>query len=257
MTNKLLTIPFSHYCEKARWALDRCGVAYREEGHLPLLHYVANRRAGAGRTVPAFVHAGGVIPDSTEIIAFADAARPGTLLPTDAGVRSDALALEDDFDRHLGPATRRWAYAQIFPRKDLDAFFTHGSPAWEQRALRLARPLAVAFLRRSLKIDDAGVARSRAKIDDTLDKVSELLRDGRRYLVGDRFTVADLSFAALASPILWAPEHPHPMPPVTELTPDAHDLVMGWRATRAGRHALRMYTEERRPSPATHRTAQA
>ena len=30
----LITIPISHYCEKARWALDRAGVAYRERAHL-------------------------------------------------------------------------------------------------------------------------------------------------------------------------------------------------------------------------------
>ena len=34
----LITICFSHFNEKARWALDRFGVAYRESGYLPLLH---------------------------------------------------------------------------------------------------------------------------------------------------------------------------------------------------------------------------
>ncbi|MCW3023116.1 MAG: Glutathione S-transferase family protein, partial [Conexibacter sp.] len=33
----LVTIPISHYCEKARWALDRAGVAYEERRHLPAL----------------------------------------------------------------------------------------------------------------------------------------------------------------------------------------------------------------------------
>ena len=31
---RLLTIPISHYCEKARWALERAGLAYREERHV-------------------------------------------------------------------------------------------------------------------------------------------------------------------------------------------------------------------------------
>ena len=30
---RLVTIPISHYCEKARWALERAGIAYREERH--------------------------------------------------------------------------------------------------------------------------------------------------------------------------------------------------------------------------------
>ena len=47
----LVTIPFSHYCEKARWALDRAGLAYEERAHLPLAHYLPARRAGGGKTV--------------------------------------------------------------------------------------------------------------------------------------------------------------------------------------------------------------
>jgi glutathione S-transferase len=30
MTIRLLTIPISHYCEKARWGLERLGLAYHE-----------------------------------------------------------------------------------------------------------------------------------------------------------------------------------------------------------------------------------
>src|SRR5262249_52617975 len=35
---ELITIRFSHYNEKARWALDRFGVVYTERAHLPLIH---------------------------------------------------------------------------------------------------------------------------------------------------------------------------------------------------------------------------
>ena len=52
---RLITIPISHYCEKARWALDRAGIAYREERHVQLVHRVAARRAGGGSTVPVLV----------------------------------------------------------------------------------------------------------------------------------------------------------------------------------------------------------
>ena len=45
---RLITIPFSHYCEKARWALDYCGVPYTEDAHLPGLHIRPTRRAGGG-----------------------------------------------------------------------------------------------------------------------------------------------------------------------------------------------------------------
>jgi glutathione S-transferase len=38
--NRLVTIPISHYCEKARWVLDRAGVPYMkcvstQQGFMP------------------------------------------------------------------------------------------------------------------------------------------------------------------------------------------------------------------------------
>ncbi len=55
MTARLVTIPISHFCEKARWALDRAGVEYVEHPHLQPVHVVAARLAGGGRTVPVLV----------------------------------------------------------------------------------------------------------------------------------------------------------------------------------------------------------
>jgi glutathione S-transferase len=245
MTARLVTIPFSHYCEKARWALDRAGIAYEEDGHLPLFHYLATVRARAGRTVPVLVTGDQVVADSTDIVAFADDHRPGSLLPPDPQ-RGEALALEDDFDRQLGPATRRWAYFHLMPRREAIEIMASVVPRWEFAALRVTRPLAFGFLRRGLKIDPEGVERSRAKIDDTFARVGDLLRDGRRYLTGDRFTVADLTFAALATPVLVPAEHPMPMPGIEMFPPEARGQIDRWRTSAAGKHALRMYADHRR-----------
>lgn len=243
MPATLITIPFSHYCEKARWALERCGVRYEEDGHLPIFHYLANRRAGAGRTVPVVRDGATLLTDSSDIVAWADAQKPGALIPTGPS-RAEALALEDEYDRQLGPATRRWAYFHLLPRKDLDHVVTRGVPAWQVRSLKLARPLAVAMLRRGLKIDAAGAERSRAKIDDVFAAVGQRLADGRRYLTGDRFTIADLTFASLASPVLVPREHPFGLPQPDEL-PTARAQIEAWRATTAGQFALRLYADHR------------
>lgn len=245
MAARLITIPFSHYCEKARWALERCGVAYEEDGHLPLFHYIANRFAGANRTVPVVIAGDTRITDSTQIIAWADEQRPGTLLPIDPEARAEALALEDELDNQLGPATRRWAYYHLLPRKDLDHIITRGVPRWQKVALKLTRPVAVGLLKRGLKIDAAGAERSRAKIEETFYLLGELLADGRRYLVGDRFSVADLTFAALASPIVLPRDHPFGLPTPEEFPPAAREQIETWRASRAGKFALQIYADHR------------
>ncbi|HEU0032261.1 MAG TPA: glutathione S-transferase family protein [Kofleriaceae bacterium] len=245
MTARLITIPFSHFCEKARWALELCGVPYEEDPHLPIFAYLATKRAGATRTVPVLVDGDTIVKDSTDIIAWADAHRPATLLPADGVDRSDALALEDDFDRHLGPATRRWAYFHMVDRKDLVRFLLRDVPRWEAVGFRATRPLAVAFLKRGLKIDAAGAERSRTKIDETFHNVGSLLGDGRRYLLGDRFTVADLTFAALAAPVLFPPEYGVALPSPDELPGPARAQVETWRRSPPGQFALRLYAEHR------------
>jgi glutathione S-transferase len=242
---RLITISFSHFCEKARWALDRVGVSYTEDPHVPILHYLPARRAGGSRTVPVLVDGETVIADSTDIIAWADARDPGALLPADPVDRAAALQLEDDFDARLGPATRRWMYFQVLPRRDLEPLLLRGVPRWERATIAVTRPLALRLLARSLKVDAAGAERSRRKIDDAFERVGALVADGRRYLVGNRFSVADLTFAALAAPILLPPAYGAALPPLDSFAGEPRDRLLAWRASPAGQFALRIYETER------------
>ena len=69
---RLITIGFSHFCEKARWALDRTALEYSEDDHVPLFHWRASFGAGGTRTVPVLVTPGRVLKDSNEILRFAE-----------------------------------------------------------------------------------------------------------------------------------------------------------------------------------------
>ena len=245
MATRLITIPFSHYCEKARWALDRCDVPYEEDGHLPLFHYIPARFAGGGRTVPILVEGKTVIADSTGIVAWADDKRPTALYPANAADKTDALALEDDFDTHLGPAARRWAYFHMLPRNDLDHYVTKDVPRWEKLLLKISRPIAIGFLRGSLQVTPDGAERSRVKIEDTFARIAQHLADGRRFLIGDQFSVADLTFAALAAPILLPSPHPTEFPPLSEYSDQARAQITKWRESPAGELGLRLYRDHR------------
>jgi glutathione S-transferase len=65
---RLITIPMSHYCEKARWGLDHAGLAWREEAHLQVFHYRAVRRYTSSGMVPVLVDGEHAIADSTAIL---------------------------------------------------------------------------------------------------------------------------------------------------------------------------------------------
>ena len=81
---------------------------------------------------------------------------------------------------------------------------------------------------------------------EELDHVAELLSDGRPYLCGERFTAADLTFAALCAPVLMPPGYGVPLPQPEILAEDTARLVRRAREHPAGAHALRMYAEHRR-----------
>ena len=71
---RLITIPISHYCEKARWALERAGIPYREEPHVQGLHRWSTRGGpAAASTVPVLVTPEGAIGESEQILEWVDA----------------------------------------------------------------------------------------------------------------------------------------------------------------------------------------
>jgi glutathione S-transferase len=83
------------------------------------------------------------------------------------------------------------------------------------------------------------------KIEDTFSRIAQHLADGRRYLIGDQFSVADLTFAALAAVILLPRPHPTEMPPLEEFPDEPRAQIEKWRATPAGEFGLRMYRDHR------------
>lgn len=71
---ELYLFPISHYCEKARWALDHHGIAHRVRDLAPGPHGLVLRRMGArGSTVPVLLVEGALIQGSAAIVDWADA----------------------------------------------------------------------------------------------------------------------------------------------------------------------------------------
>ena len=248
MTWTLVTIPISHYCDKARWALDRAGIAYTEDGHVPMLHYPAARRAKGRRTVPILLHDHGVAADSTDILHLVDARLPAErkLFPEEPELRAKVVEWEELFDRSLGPAARRWAYFHLLTDPKLSAeILAVGTPRHEVALVRLAFPVFAGLLRRGLNITPQKAAQSLEKVQSLFAEVSSQLADGRPYLCGDRFTAADLTFASLASPMLLPDNHPMVKADYKRVPPAMLKEIEALRATPAGRHVMRLYRDER------------
>jgi glutathione S-transferase len=245
----LVTIPISHFCEKARWALERAGLDYEERPHIQIVHQLAARRAGGGRTAPVLATPEGVYADSRAILRYADEhlPAPARLYPADRLERKEVLALEDRFDTIIGVEGRRWLYHEVF--KDTAPFTPFnltGVPAWERRLFPFVLAPAKLYINRYLDIDDATAARALERVDEELDAVAELLADGRRYLAGDRFSAADLAFAALCAPLVVPVEYGTPLPQPAIMPAAMAARVEAWREHPAGRFATRLFAEQRR-----------
>ncbi|HET6584008.1 MAG TPA: glutathione S-transferase family protein [Nannocystaceae bacterium] len=256
----LITIPFSHYNEKARWALQRFGVPFRERAYMPVLHFapvmIATRfgrdgkadRASTRFSTPLLVtDEGERICDSTDIVRwvcdrYADA--DTTLVPDD-----EVLQVERELGEKLGPHARRVAYGLNFSDRKVGATLARRLVGPTQAFVwRVMQPVFLKGIFRALQVDPA-------RVDRSIDVVRSLFAEfgdriaGRRYLVGDRFTVADLAFAALAAPAIMptrAEGYAGDLPELDQLPPRAAALARELRATTAGRYALRIFAEERR-----------
>ncbi len=245
---RLITIPISHYCEKARWALERAGIPFSEEPHVQGVHRIAARRASGGVTVPVLLGEGLVLRDSREIIAWADerAPAPLRLLPSDAAERAEVQRLCARFDRVLGPAGRRLIYVHMFGQRELALEINnHGVPAWEDRLARRGWPLLQRLISGVLGIRPGIEQADERTVFAELDAVAELLADGRPYLLGERLTAADVTFAAMTAPVTVPPEYGVPLPLPEQLSPATAELVRRAREHPAGSFALAVFARHR------------
>lgn len=243
---RLITVQVSHFCEKARWVLDRAGIAYVEEPHLQGPNVIAALRAGGSRRVPVLVAPdGAVLPSSDAIARWCDAqlGEPDRLIPG-GPFGEQARALEDDLGQRLGPAARTWAYGAIRPlHADYDEAWVGRLPSAEQAALRLGRHAVDRAVRLRFRVSRAGVTRAWQEIEAVFDDVGGLLkRSGGKHLLGDRLTIADITFAALAAPVLVPPQTAGTLPALEAMPEPVQTSVERLREHPAGAYAMELWT---------------
>jgi glutathione S-transferase len=222
----LWQIQVSHYSEKVRWALDHKEIDHVRRTPLPGTHIpiaLALTR-GASLTFPVLQLDGRTIGDSTAIIAALEERFPRPpLYPEVPEERRRALELEDYFDEQLGPHARLLAFHELIQEPDL---FAEVAAKQVPAPLGKAKPLVGSYARALTSLrwgaDSVEAAeRARTAIVAALDRLEAELEAGEGdYLVGDSFTVADLTAASLFYPVVAPEEGPisadEPRPPAFE-----------------------------------------
>jgi glutathione S-transferase len=203
----------SHYNEKARWALDYKGVPHLRRARDPGRHRAIAERLTGGRTFPVLVLDGVAIGDSTRIIEALERRYPEPpLYPVAREERRRALEIEDFFDEELGPQCRLLVVHHMLPdgKLMLGAFFPDLSGV-RRLVARAMFPRVRPRARAALAIDDRSVELAWEKVRAAGERFrTELQPNG--YLVGDGFSVADLTLAALVAPAVAPEQFPYPQP---------------------------------------------
>jgi glutathione S-transferase len=207
---------FSNYNEKARWALDFKRIAHRRRSVMPGWPRSLWMSRGE-RTLPVVDLDGRRIMDSTRIIAALEERVPEpALYPADPVQRQRALALEDFFDEHAGHDMRRVGFWEA--RQDLPfamRFMTtdqpSGAAAVGRAGLRSSFPFVWRYMSSRYDFSEESVQRSRDVLRAALDRI-EAERGGGDHLVGEGFTVADLTAASLLYPLVWPAEFQYELP---------------------------------------------
>ena len=209
-TPRLWHFPYSHYNEKVRWALDYKRIPHTRTAFQPGFHIGPALLRTGQRFLPILLTDSGAIADSSEIIAYLEKNWPErSLYPADETTRREALAWEDNLDTDYGVATRslfldavmdcpEFIARQLVPFKP--PFFELGL-AFAAPGLRLASEVGRRLSRTDLKD-------IRRRIDKALEKIERRLVEAA-FLAGDSFSVADLTAAALTSPIADFEEYPY------------------------------------------------
>lgn len=217
-TPVLWHLEISPYNEKARWALDHKGVPHVRRAVTPGLQELRARRLRAGRTMPVLEVSGRAIGDSTKIIEEVEQRWPEPpLYPADPQERRRALELEEYFDEECGPHARRVLFSDNLSEPGAFIAMFAGADRGRSRLLDPLGPLLGRVVRWRFAIRPETVERSREKVRAALGKI-EANAGPSGYLVGDSFTVADLTAASILSVLVVPPEFPYIKLPPDERT---------------------------------------
>jgi glutathione S-transferase len=185
---KLITMYLSPWSERVRWALKFKGLAYEKENYEAGVDEEKIKKLTGQAMVPVLLADGKVIPDSSAILEWLEDARPEpALLPRSEKDRAQVTLWEEVALNALGP---------------------HGRVMITGRLLRIDDPEAQKsgkYFAEKYGYSPFEEEQSRLTVTRILTSLKETL-SGHEYLVGDTFTRADITTAAMLMLFKAAPQ---------------------------------------------------
>jgi glutathione S-transferase len=222
----LYQLSWSHYVEKVRWALDYKGIEWTAVDVDPftkkeMQHLNCQLRLETGRelyTVPTIHDQAGdvAVGDSSRILDYLERTYPTpALYPIDPQERAEVERWMLWLDSTVGLAGRRLGYTQIaleHPSILATLFVPRmlGPKGRESAKAKIAGVIIAGVLSRRFRFLHNRSDRVFEELEHCLRSAAARL-SSRAHLVGDRFTAADVTLAALSRPARLIPyfrQHP-------------------------------------------------
>ncbi|MNJ97482.1 Cytochrome P450 [compost metagenome] len=237
--------------EIARWVLDRNAILYKDALHAPVIsqskiHKVTRRGESNG---PALQMTDALIYSTDSIISFWEerCLPKNRLLPAEIQAKEEVLDLYHLF---TGPFFKdkvtKYEYAQLLTTKKMaKTIFKERISFLESLRVTLTYPFIKRAIIKKYNLHEGTNEDYLSAITTVFNQVDDLLKDGRRYLTGDEFTLADLAFVACAAPMILPVEFGGVLPTISQIPDSYRKAVYNFRASAAGQFVLRIYQEDR------------
>lgn len=241
----LYQFPLSLYCEKTRWNLDIKGIDYDCRDLLPGPHAITAWRLAHQRALPILQDGKKSIGDSSKIALYLDQHYPQyPLLPVDPTSRQQVLKLEAWFDE-LGDHVRRYCWSMAINDPEVNQIFFgfKGYTPWQQRLAETSKPLLRLMIRRTFGVYEQQIVHSQGRIAEALPQLETWLKGNTNsYLVGDHFSLADLTAASMLAPLIGPNNSPWADARLPRVDQQQRTAL---RASMAGQWVLRLYQHYR------------
>ncbi|NJN85329.1 MAG: glutathione S-transferase family protein [Leptolyngbyaceae cyanobacterium SL_7_1] len=195
---RLLQFSTSHYCRKARLTLGYKGISYEVENLTPGAHVLKLKPLVGTTTLPVLLPEQTKHPiavgDSTAIAQFLEAhyPNPPLSLPTSSAA-AEMWMIEDWLDESIGTATRF-------------VYYDFRSKAGKSIDPSIASQLVIGVVRWQYGMNPTRVKLAEQRLESGVNSLGERWKT-QDYLVGDRLTIADITAAALLSPLALIPSY--------------------------------------------------
>lgn len=229
---RLYVLPPSHYCERARWALDFMGIAYVEKPWAVGLHVLLARRIAPATTLPILAVGGKIIQGSGHILDW-------------TGIPGGIPEFEKRLEVTTAALMRQFLYTGTLSNPDnhIRDMLLAGVPPGQRLLGQMIWPVTRRAMIRQMQLAKNHLPDLRERMEGELNWFEAQLSD-EPSLVGGPVGRAAITAASLLSPLARPPSSGPSR--LLSLPDNLQELLLSWARKPSLRWVTDIYAQHRK-----------